>query len=67
MVAPRLHPSKRSIRLAPELASCAVAPCQAPAGSHKQAGQIAFGLALRGYDFSVYKTKPATPRWQIPR
>ena len=31
------------------------------AGSHKQAGQIAFGLALRGYDFSVYKTKPATP------
>ena len=37
------------------------------AGSHKQAGQIAFGLALRGYDFSVYKTKPATPDAARPR
>lgn len=30
------------------------------AGGHKLAGDLAFGLALRGYDFSVYKTKAAT-------
>lgn len=29
------------------------------AGNHKRAGDLAFGLALRGYDFSVYKTRPA--------
>lgn len=27
------------------------------AGNHPQAAEIALGLALRGYDFSVYKTK----------
>ncbi|WP_299839007.1 leucyl aminopeptidase [uncultured Paracoccus sp.] len=26
------------------------------AGNHKQAGEVALGLALRGYDFSVYHT-----------
>ncbi|ODT61642.1 MULTISPECIES: leucyl aminopeptidase [Paracoccus] len=30
------------------------------AGNHKLAADLAFGLALRGYDFSVYKTKPAS-------
>ncbi len=29
------------------------------AGAHKLAGEIALGLALRGYDFSVYQTKPS--------
>ncbi|WP_347137833.1 leucyl aminopeptidase [Paracoccus sp. SSK6] len=29
------------------------------AGGHKLAGEIALGIALRGYDFSVYQTKPA--------
>ncbi|MFV0300787.1 MAG: leucyl aminopeptidase [Paracoccus sp. (in: a-proteobacteria)] len=28
------------------------------AGNHKQAGEVALGLALRGYDFSVYHTTP---------
>ncbi|TJZ93426.1 leucyl aminopeptidase [Paracoccus gahaiensis] len=28
------------------------------AGGHKLAGEVALGLALRGYDFSVYQTKP---------
>ncbi|SNR35042.1 leucyl aminopeptidase [Paracoccus sediminis] len=29
------------------------------AGGHRRAGDIALGIALRGYDFSVYQTKPA--------
>ncbi|MCZ0960098.1 leucyl aminopeptidase [Paracoccus benzoatiresistens] len=29
------------------------------AGGHKLAGEIALGIALRGYDFSVYQTKPS--------
>ncbi|MBK4214555.1 leucyl aminopeptidase [Paracoccus caeni] len=28
------------------------------AGNHKRAGEIALGIALRGYDFSVYRTSP---------
>ncbi|WP_410219228.1 leucyl aminopeptidase [Paracoccus sp. (in: a-proteobacteria)] len=30
------------------------------AGGHKLAGEVALGLALRGYDFSVYQTRPAS-------
>lgn len=30
------------------------------AGAHKQAQDVALGLALRGYDFSVYHTRPST-------
>lgn len=29
------------------------------AGGHKRANEIALGIALRGYDFSVYQTRPA--------
>ncbi|CAM3098817.1 leucyl aminopeptidase [Paracoccus nototheniae] len=29
------------------------------AGAHRLAGDVALGLALRGYDFSVYQTKPS--------
>ncbi|WP_374301085.1 leucyl aminopeptidase [Paracoccus sp. (in: a-proteobacteria)] len=29
------------------------------AGGHKRANEVALGIALRGYDFSVYQTKPA--------
>ena len=29
------------------------------AGGHGLAGEVALGIALRGYDFSVYQTKPA--------
>ncbi|RJE84859.1 leucyl aminopeptidase [Paracoccus onubensis] len=28
------------------------------AGAHRQANEIALGIALRGYDFSVYQSKP---------
>lgn len=31
------------------------------AGPSKLAGDLAFGLALRGYDFDAYKTKPVDP------
>ncbi|MBM3603472.1 MAG: leucyl aminopeptidase [Alphaproteobacteria bacterium] len=30
------------------------------AGEHPRAGDVALGLALRGYDFSVYQTRPVT-------
>jgi leucyl aminopeptidase len=30
------------------------------AGNHKRAAEVALGIALRGYDFSVYQTVPAS-------
>ena len=36
------------------------------AGNHRLAGEVALGLALRGYDFSVYQTKPAEDGEEAP-
>ncbi|MGP9803669.1 leucyl aminopeptidase [Paracoccus sp. NSM] len=37
------------------------------AGAHKRAGDIALGLALRGYDFDAYRSKPDEDETPQPR